>query len=153
MTYYSDLSPYVYSKVETSTVNVGWLDSSHPFPTGKVTDEFLARLWLYCAKPVHPAKGFHECPFCVPPLVPIEATRGKETLLLGAAEIRVLGSNKKYAAPNLVYHYIVEHEYLPPEEFIQAVMEGPQPGTSEFEEYLPTLARFNPEKRKAMLKD
>jgi hypothetical protein len=26
-----------------------------------------------------------------------------------------------YAGPNLVYHYIVDHEYLPPDEFIDAV--------------------------------
>ena len=27
-----------------------------------------------------------------------------------------------YAAPNLIYHYVKEHRYLPPMEFINAVL-------------------------------
>jgi len=38
-----------------------------------------------------------------------------------------------YAAPDLIYHYVVEHHYCPPDEFIQAVLEGPLPGSLEYE--------------------
>ncbi len=39
-----------------------------------------------------------------------------------SAEIRVLGKNgKSYAAPNLIYHYIKDCGYFPPQEFIDAV--------------------------------
>ncbi|MCX7805518.1 MAG: hypothetical protein N3A38_10060 [Planctomycetota bacterium] len=38
-------------------------------------------------------------------------------------EIRVLGRDGKiYAAPTLIYHYVVAHKYRPPQEFIDAVM-------------------------------
>ncbi len=37
-------------------------------------------------------------------------------------EVRVLGQNDKiYVAPALIYHYVKEHHYQPPEEFILAV--------------------------------
>jgi len=55
-------------------------------------------------------------------------------LKLGSAEIRVVGQDGTvYAAPDLIYHYVVVHDYRPPEEFIQAVMETPLPGTQEHE--------------------
>ena len=40
----------------------------------------------------------------------------------GSAEIRVRGANRVYAAPELVYHYVVAHQYKPPREFIEAVL-------------------------------
>lgn len=43
-------------------------------------------------------------------------------MLLGSAEIRVPGKGvKSYAAPNLLYHYIKDCGYLPPQEFLDAV--------------------------------
>ena len=40
-------------------------------------------------------------------------------MLLGSAEIRVFGQNGKiYAAPNLIYHYMKDCGYLPPQEFL-----------------------------------
>jgi len=63
--------------------------------------------------------------------------RGQETLEVGFAEIRVFGRNGKiYAAPNLIYHYVTAHSYRPPDEFIQAVLEGRQPDTPEYENLL-----------------
>jgi len=57
---------------------------------------------------------------------------------LGFAEIRVLSEDGKtsYAAPNIIYHYILEHEYKPPTKFIEAVLKGPKPGLSEYEKFL-----------------
>ena len=42
-------------------------------------------------------------------------------IVLGAAEIRVLDLCRKvvYAAPNLIIHYIIDHKYLPPKEFVE----------------------------------
>jgi hypothetical protein len=36
-------------------------------------------------------------------------------------EIRVAGEQVVYAAPLLIIHYIEEHGYLPPAEFLEAV--------------------------------
>jgi len=32
----------------------------------------------------------------------------------------------------MIYHYVVDHRYLPPEEFIRAMPEGPLPDTPEY---------------------
>jgi len=54
-------------------------------------------------------------------------------LNLGSAEIRVKGANGVvYGAPNLVYHYVVAHDYLPPAAFIDAVCRwSPPEGTQD----------------------
>jgi hypothetical protein len=44
--------------------------------------------------------------------------------MLGSAEIRVPGkSGIQYACPNMIYHYLQDHNYRPPDEFITAVLE------------------------------
>jgi hypothetical protein len=39
-----------------------------------------------------------------------------------------------FVAPEMVAHYVEKHEYLPPPEFIQAVLMTPAPGTVEYAE-------------------
>jgi hypothetical protein len=47
--------------------------------------------------------------------------RGKN-MLLGSAEIRVPGKAlRTYSAPNLIYHYMKDCGYLPPQEFLDAL--------------------------------
>ncbi len=124
MTYYPDLSPYVYLWPEPDTVNVGWLAQGHPFPTGATTPELRARLALFCAPEhlVNQTRGFHVCQWC-------SAIQQTEQRIIGSAEIRVVGPRRVYAAPELICHYVVAHDYLPPAEFITAVLEGPPPGS------------------------
>jgi len=42
----------------------------------------------------------------------------------GNGEIRVADAGIVYAAPVLVVHYIEEHDYLPPTQFLKAVEEA-----------------------------
>ncbi len=58
---------------------------------------------------------------------------GNKEARLGSAEIRVVYEGKTYAAPNMIYHYVVKHHYRPPDEFIQAVLKGSLPGSPEYE--------------------
>ena len=137
MTYYPDLSYYEYenSGMDADTVNVGWLDFAHNYPQGIVTEGFIERLWIFCRRRIMTMRGFHVCEFCDMPHDKVPTVQcGEEVLELGFAEIRVFGRDScVYAAPNLIYHYVVEHHYQPPEEFMQAVMEGPLPGSAEYE--------------------
>ena len=56
-----------------------------------------------------------------------------EEMLLGSAEIRVFGqAGLIYAAPNLIYHYVLLHHYSPPEVFVPAMKEGPKPTDSDY---------------------
>lgn len=49
--------------------------------------------------------------------------------MLGSAEIRVIDVDNKtiYASPDLILHYIINHNYLPPDNFIRAVINGVKP--------------------------
>jgi hypothetical protein len=128
--YYPDLSPYCYLAPESDTLNVGWLNAEHPFPTGTVATRVLDQLWAYCRDPVYLTFGHHACDWCGDD-IGILVQREQETLVLGSAEIRVIGQDQiAYAAPDLIYHYITDHGYLPPDVFVQALIHNCFPPTS-----------------------
>lgn len=123
--YIPDLSPYVFMNHESdpSLLAVGWLDEHHDFRNGIVNKNILEKILALCFKPVNQARGFHFSPFL--PTLDLTAYhveyKGRK-MGLGSAEIRVIGKNGKiYAAPNLIYHYIRDCGYIPPQEFLDAV--------------------------------
>ena len=124
--YYPDLTPYCYIEGETAPdlLNVGWLDIEHSFPKKKASEELLDALFEKCLHLVMPTRGRHECQFCDGPIGSgTEVTRNGKTIWLGSAEIRVEAQDGKvYAAPNLIYHYVLEHDYDPPPEFLDALL-------------------------------
>jgi len=136
MTYFPDLSAYTYlGRQNTGTaLNVGWLSKAHAYTTGDLPRRFLERLWSYCGVFVNAMRGFARCELCEQASPwPVAITYLGKSLNLGSAEIRVIGPDHKiYASPNLIFHYIVEHHYLPPPEFVKAVCEGPLPGSDEY---------------------
>jgi hypothetical protein len=122
--YYPDLSPYTYlGQEEPDTFTIGWLDTAKPFPTGDTPEEVRKRLLRLCATPIHRTRGWHACPFCDDEY-PVRIDLSGQRVALGDGEIRVVGANgKRYAAPNLVCHYIDKHSYSPPDEFQRAVLD------------------------------
>lgn len=140
MTYFPDLSPYSYFRHERGTWNVGWLDADHPFETAAPSQELLDALWLFLKTPVVQTRGFHTCELCLRAPLPEDkrsrstiARRGDEQLQIGTAEIRVFGERGvSYAAPTLIYHYVSEHHYKPPDEFVRALLAGPHPPSEEY---------------------
>ena len=108
---------------------IGWLENGHNYPTGQVDEQTLFNLrkcLVIAERAALKYKGFHYCDFCSKgdwtsrPKITFE---GKE-LFLGSNEIWLPSANAPeliYSAPNLIYHYIVEHGYLPPDEFLEAV--------------------------------
>lgn len=122
--YYKDLSKYRYFKTKEPAVNIGWLDGHHTYETGPVPEEFLDKLWKYMRYPVEVARGFHVCELCPRESsgksVRIEYKNVRRTV--GYYEIRVFGERNTYAFPSLAFHYILEHHYRPPQEFIDAVL-------------------------------
>jgi hypothetical protein len=117
--YLPELSPYPYGK-HPSKVSVGWLDRIHEYRRGATPDGFIARLSIFCHAPVLYTLGSHTCDFCQ------QAT--------GTAEVWVFGADDTtYIAPDLVYHYVIEHHYIPPDAFIMAVMESPLPESPEYQ--------------------
>ena len=127
--YFPDLSPYHYNIAEPQQdlLHIGWLSIDHPFPTEPPNERLAEALRKLIAARVNLFRGFHICEFCpkpptvlskqgIPMIAPPPGTTGN-------GEIRVPGANAKtYAAPVLILHYVVEHQYLPPQEFINAVL-------------------------------
>lgn len=74
-------------------------------------------------------RGIHYCPLCeekskieVQP-DSLEHYTGNKTMLLGINEM-VIPSLKKgefYVFPTMLYHYIVNHRYQPPQEFLDSL--------------------------------
>ena len=123
--YYEDLTTYEYGAKEDS-LNIGWLDKDHLFHKGDVPYAFIEKLWKCLRYPVRICRGFHVCNLCKNPErgVPIAEFKGKRREV-GYYEIRVWGkAGSVYAAPSLIFHYILQHGYKPPQEFIDAVMES-----------------------------
>lgn len=130
--HYSDMSPYGYylSFQLPQVYNVGWLDSNHPYPTGKTSPEFRAKLVDLCLSrqpfnsEVNLIRGArHACNICGAPSMNIEKD-GKKGIL-GASEIWVPGANgTHFASPSMIVHYVLEHDYLPPPEYIETVLKA-----------------------------
>lgn len=106
---------------------IGWLHPDHPFPRGAVPGGFLARLREFADRSGPSAEalyfgvymGFHTCEFC-----------GQAH---GVGNFGVLCGDLLYVAPELVVHYVEEHQYCPPAEFIAAVLRSPLPDTEEYQ--------------------
>ncbi|KRR18256.1 hypothetical protein CQ14_25405 [Bradyrhizobium lablabi] len=80
------------------------------------------------ASPVNLTRGWHFCEFCPKPAKTVSPGRIRmldpAARTLGNGEIRVASAaGIIYVAPLLVLHYVVAHGYLPPQEFIDAVIE------------------------------
>lgn len=94
--------------------NIGWLDSHHDYPRGSSGEEFSAILAKMCNETrYHLWRAPLDCSLC---------KRQIPGLLM--AEIRVRGVDVVYAAPNVVAHHVTVHDYLPPREFVEAVLES-----------------------------
>jgi hypothetical protein len=125
MTYFADLTPYTYLADEDRTagavLNVGWLDDGHPFPTGQCPDGVVAVLNRLVRAPVQLTRGYHYCELCQQALGPQADRAALDGVVRGNGEIRVRGRGVGYAAPVLLVHYVMAHDYLPPAEFLRAV--------------------------------
>lgn len=128
--YYPDLSSYSFLKDDPympeevpCPLNVGWLDIKHTFETETPSEELLEALFDKCTQPVNKTRGYDKCQFCKSRAFGLETARKDKSLVLGSAEIRVRGKDGEvYAAPDLIYHYVAEHHYKPPQEFIDALL-------------------------------
>lgn len=125
------MTPYEYfsSSIPEGVValNVGWLEAKSYFPRGEASSEFLDALGLICQDEFRmKTRGWHRCQLTDNPddeEYPVEIQVGNERVCLGGAEVRVVAADGEWLiAPDLVYHYIATHGYLPPDEFIEAVI-------------------------------
>ncbi|HKD78051.1 MAG TPA: hypothetical protein VKH81_00050 [Candidatus Angelobacter sp.] len=124
MAYFADLTLYSYIRGNAKgELNIGWLDRQYPFQTGPVSDGVLDVIFELCKTPVNLTRGVHICNLCTEIKANIHERNGTK-ITLGGAEIRVKSkSGREYASPNMIYHYIKDHGYQPPQEFMDAVLD------------------------------
>lgn len=136
MAYFPDMSDYCYhhNGIRPKTKTVGWLSREHTFEKEMPSQEHLTLLWDFCTVQTMQMRGFHLCELCEnPERSHLLVQRNGETLSLGSAEIRVFGNDGTiYAAPNLIYHYVRDHGYRPPQSFLTALENSPKPPSQEF---------------------
>lgn len=122
--YFADLSPYTFldHPPDENVVNVGWLDNQHSFPTGRLDSRLLDLLFSLCLKPVRQTRGFHQCLLCPTRELGYLVQYGGKQRRLGSAEIRLTGSDDVvFASPDMIFHYIRDHDYMPPGAFVKAL--------------------------------
>ncbi|HHU39597.1 MAG TPA: hypothetical protein GXZ45_10000 [Propionibacterium sp.] len=117
---------------QRDTLAFGWLDREHAFRQGACPPQVVAHLEQAARNPVDRTRGYHACLFCPPREVPADQpwammgptpyeTGTGDVLQLGSASIEVEAGGQRWVAPNLVLHYITEHDYLPPDEVVHAL--------------------------------
>lgn len=127
MAWFADLSPYTYFSGYENCLNIGWLERDHAFHRGPVLPAFAAELRRLSKDVVNQTRDLHRCQFCIPPDDPIgslpECGQVWWAERSSSNEVHVVGETGiTFAAPSLLMHYISEHQYQPPEEFIKAVL-------------------------------
>jgi hypothetical protein len=136
--YFADLQPYTCFTGKRSgytALAVGWLDSLFPYTIGPTPPAFQERLREHCACGVHaPMLGFHECDFCGKSHIFLEY--GSKKVMTNNGEIWILDGNIVYAAPVMIHHYVTDHNYRPPQVFIDAVMRCPLPYEAAYQEIM-----------------
>lgn len=138
MTYFRDLDRCAYfdrGDVDPPAPRaVGWLSAERPFRRGTSSPELVDRL----AKLIHRAwdplryRGLHKCGLCA--RSPTVMAFGDVVVEVGAMNLFIASPDERlwYAAPSLVLHYIVDHGYEAPEEFVVAALASPQPDSSAY---------------------
>jgi hypothetical protein len=136
MAYFADLDTATQIARGSHVRAVGWLSAKHSYRTGAAPAGFVDRLRSFCAGwgdsvealqwPV--AGGPHTCELC-------DEFRASGNLGVPAGAIL-------FVAPQMVAHYVEQHGYLPPQEFVDAVLAAPAPGTAEYAQAVaPFVAR------------
>ena len=126
MTFFPDMGTITMVAAGPHVRAVGWLDRDHPFCQGDPPPGFLERLQEFVDKWAESARllgfamflGSHRCEFCADSH--------------GTGDFGVPFGDVLFVAPMLVGHYVECHRYLPPADFVTAVMRSPNPGTSQY---------------------
>jgi hypothetical protein len=144
-----DLATYDDGSLELEEViTIGWLSKEHAFTVGEVNANVIDKLRQIlsigstssCQVSVNSVRGFSSCPICDKQIAfdisngntlnssideMIDSGRISDIRILGNSEIWIPNIKKNrnfFATYDLIYHYIKDHEYLPPEDFIESVL-------------------------------
>ena len=129
-----DVSGRCYLADGDTLVAVGWLGGGTK-SLGKVPGECIDKLfdayekeWIFSDG----CMGWHDCELCSsngrrrPGCEdgPSVEWSGRKLQVVGHGHYLIRCEQRVYMAPALLLHYILEHRYRPPSEFVNAVVEG-----------------------------
>lgn len=151
--YYRDLSryknqEYVSPELFKEVYNVGWLGTEHSFPTGEANPNLLIKiksLLLERRGGAHLVleRGIRSCPFCKHSIaIP---RKNLSDWNLGIGEIWIPFNGKVYASPDMIFHFISEHSYKPPQIFEKAVLDFDVESDWESQDFFDSLLKQDEE--------
>lgn len=124
----SDMTKYCYQHFENA-YNIGWNTNCNQLVEKQeaLNPVFIEKLAQYCQKPLNRDLNGKHC---------IIKVDGKK-YVKGFGEIRIIDLVRKikYAAPNIIVDDILNRKYIPPLEFINAVLTGPAFDSEEYQEF------------------
>lgn len=114
----------VYLPAELQLYAIGWIEEAG-FTTAEVPDEFVEALIAAYPSKIIPdgTRGWHTCTLCSVEMPKVE-WKGKEIDVTGYGHYLVRYEEAVYMAPALLLHYVLDHNYCPPQVFIDAVIDG-----------------------------
>ena len=99
-------------------VAIGYLDTLEPYEKGELYANFLIKLRVLWNEGLTLASmGSHECQFCIK-----EDNYDGRATSSSEKELVDKENKIKYIFPEMIFHYIKVHKYLPPSDFIRFVM-------------------------------
>ena len=110
---------------------IGWLEHPHSFSKGDTHPELLKRLeTLIAASHAHYSsyafRGQHQCSLCQ------FGVSVQPRDVRSHVNIWIPGERCIYIAPGMITHYVSDHGYQPPEEFVTAVLRCPEHGSADY---------------------
>jgi hypothetical protein len=128
MTYYKDFTPCTYVDANDwlcRLMAIGWIERGKRFPKGHSASLSVERIHLLReefgrAFPSISFRGLHDCSLCM--------------ARLDQSHINLYIPHRGFVfvTPARVDHYIQEHQYLPPESFIEALLNCPSPLSEDY---------------------
>lgn len=101
-------------------VAVGYLDITEEYRKGPVSGNFINKLrqvWDTGGRLM--SMGHHDCEFCIDEgNYEGRATSSSEKIIIDEE------NNIEYKFPEMIFHYIEEHSYQPPEDFVLFILKS-----------------------------
>ena len=104
--------------------SIGWLGKENQYSKGDSPSDLIELLQKHLEEhwACFAAFGLHDCEICV--------SEGKHHM--ESTNLFIPAEGVIYFAPGMIVHYIQEHQYAPPAEFVEAVRKCPKQGGEEF---------------------
>jgi hypothetical protein len=116
---------------------VGWLEHPHVFPKGVIDDAVISKLKDLVEQTRRYQEfssflGVMDCTFCRAVNLPGPGP------IWSQENVFIPGRNAVYVAPGGILHYIEQHSYCPPSEFLNAVLQCPNLATPMYRDAIRT---------------